>query len=94
MILQPGKYLARLRLRSATPQKSIFGSWGRFELLPFGENNILAATEIDPIHGKKGDFREQVLPFDLPETTRVETRITGGDAGLWLDSVYFEQVAP
>lgn len=83
--LDPCRYRAVLEFRSVPPETD--GAWGRFDLFEHGAETPLAGAEIEPSDSR--EYREQVLEFTLDETMRVEPRITGGLARLWLLTVEF-----
>ena len=91
VVLKPGHYRAVFRLQAATPEKRVRNTWGRLSVHRPGEEHSLAEAEIAPV---PGEFRFQSLAFRLESKGSVEPRVTGGDAALWLDQVFFVQVDP
>jgi hypothetical protein len=83
--LDEGRYRAVLEFRSAPPRDG--GDWGRIELLEHGTTNVMAESPVAPSDNR--EYRRQVLAFSLAEPARVEPRITGGHAPLWLMGMEF-----
>ncbi len=88
-LLPPGRYEARFRLAATTPARNVRGSWGRLQLFISQTAHLLAEQEIDKTPSPPGVYRWQSATFDLPERARVEPRILGADAPLYLDRVIF-----
>jgi hypothetical protein len=66
------------------------GGGGLFSLHPLGQADIIASAPLEPAGGVEQGLRTITLAFALKEPTRVEPRITGGNARLWLQWVVFE----
>ena len=86
--LDAGDYLACFRIRVGLPGETLGGA-GRFGLYRFKTYDLVTEVDIDSAAAPPGEFGYQVVPFHLDGHTRVEPRITGGAAPLWLDRVIF-----
>jgi hypothetical protein len=51
--------------------------------------NPIAEVEMQHTLTPPGLFVSQAVPFEISTNCRVEIRVTGGDAQLWLESVHF-----
>lgn len=84
--LAPGKYRAEFHFKAVEPRRKVRGSWGMLGLHRFDEGAALVEA---PIEQGAPAFRVQALEFSLDAEMRVEPRVTGADAELWLDRVVF-----
>jgi hypothetical protein len=80
--------VARFRLRTEEPRDA--GGGGRIQLLLRGVETPLAEATIAPVSTPRGEFRWQEVPFTLAGAGRVEARVYGEGAPLWLDRVEFD----
>ncbi len=84
--LPPGNYIADFYLKTngGSPDNS-----GIISLHPLGKKETINSVPIKLIPDNK--IHKQRVPFTINKTIKVEPRITGGSAELWLAKVVFEK---
>ena len=92
VLLPAGRYVAHFRLGAKAPRENHVGHWGRLGLHPLGGGNSPTVVDVEQRERKRYELETQAVPLVLSRETRVEPRVTGGDAELWLADVYFERV--
>lgn len=83
--LPAGTYRAVFRFKSRAPKRHVRNCWGQFSIHYKDTPAHIAAEDIEP--ADTTGFREQAVDFEIPENAVIETRVTGGDAELWLERV-------
>jgi uncharacterized membrane protein len=94
VLLPAGQYIAHFRLGARAPREHHVGHWGRLGLYPQGGGNSPTVVDVEHRETGRHELHTQAIPLVLREDSRVEPRVTGGDAELWLADVYFERVGP
>ncbi len=90
--LAAGRYLAHFELRASAPERNVRNNWGYLSLYVSGDKKANTEHEIEHVPHTDGEYRIQSVPIELATATTVEPCVTGGDAELWLRSVWFEKV--
>ena len=87
--LAPGAYTAEFRYKISEPLEPIVNHLGWISIHRHRQVEPLSRAQISRHADNEDSFGIKALPFELTTPTRVEPRITGGDAQLWLLSVSF-----
>lgn len=90
-ILGPGDYEAIFYYRAAEPESVCVGNWGVFSLHYLESGDVLAENDVEHRAVPAGRFDSVVIPFSVEKEAKIEIRITGGDAELWLYWMYFRK---
>lgn len=88
--LPAGTHRVSLLYAAQRPAKDVRHSWGRFSLHRWNEPEELAGAEIYPQLTVAGHWMELTLELKLEHPGRIEPRVVGADAPLWLERVIFQ----
>jgi len=91
-VLEPGRYQACFLYAAATPRRTVKGHWGWFGVHPLNQDVTFVESRVVPVPVPYTEPRVQRLVFEIREKTKVELRVTGGDAPLWVASGWFERL--
>jgi hypothetical protein len=88
--LEPGRHQVCFLYAVATPRQTIRGDWGSFSVHRYGESNAIAEVSVAPVPVPCGAPQIKRLSFALDQRAKVELRVTGGEARLWIAEGWFE----
>ncbi|MDA0990348.1 MAG: DUF2079 domain-containing protein [Verrucomicrobia bacterium] len=87
-----GRFTAVLYYRALSPAKKSTNDWGRFSVHELGHVEALAETPIPPLVTDPDSWQPLVLTFSVGAETKLEPRVAGGVAPLWLNRVVIRQL--
>lgn len=88
--LEAGEYSAIFSFRADRPERKCQDNWGWFSVHRLNDGGPpLARQEIMNVAVPSGEYLQQTIKFKVRVPSRIEPRVTGGDAKLWLDQVFF-----
>lgn len=87
--LEPGRYEAVFSCRARHPERTVRDSWGWVSVHEMDEPEPMARRDIPRMEHAPPIYYDLPVAFEIDRPTRVEPRVTGADAELWLDRVTF-----